>query len=284
MFSIPQGNLRAASDAFVQFLAGKYSLHLNAGITCQNDFSARQSDAQSRLERTEGTNSSFNKVIKTGWAYSGSGSSCRSASSPATVEDRRLPRPTVIATSRPQAAGISPAVTAGRMVVNGCRNSASPIPQAFQSFVQAKYDRAQESARCETLSSLADAQKFLQRAEDAERSYHLNVVETGWTYSPLQDRRPRRAACSGAGSSGAISSANSSGNTATRQLCSRYRSSPVEQTSWVSLCGRQRSQEPVYMTAMFSTTRKDYDPAWQTDFASFLKSKYGYQGYAGCNK
>ena len=72
VFSVPRGNLGAASDAFLKFLSGKYSLQLHPpDSTCENDLSARQADAQSRLDRTEQTNSNtaLFKVIKTNWTY-----------------------------------------------------------------------------------------------------------------------------------------------------------------------------------------------------------------------
>jgi hypothetical protein len=73
VFSVSQGNLHAANDAFLQFLAGKYSLQLHPqDNTCENLLSAKQADAQSRLDRTEQTNVNTGtiKVIKTGWVYS----------------------------------------------------------------------------------------------------------------------------------------------------------------------------------------------------------------------
>jgi hypothetical protein len=170
VFSVPQGNLRAASDAFVQFLAGKYSLQLHLpDSTCENLLSARQADAQSRLERTEGTNSSFNNVFKTGWTYSGGGSA-----------------------------------------------GAAPAPPAPAASVQP-----------------APAQA-----------------------APSQTASSQPAAST---------------------------ASPSQQISWVS-CAAPSDPRTVYMSAMFSTTRTDYDPAWPTAFASYLKRKYGYQGYASCNK
>jgi hypothetical protein len=74
VFSVPREKLRAASDAFVQFLAGKYSLKLKIpDSTCGDLLSPGQADAQDRRERTERTNSSFVKVVETGWTYSGAG-------------------------------------------------------------------------------------------------------------------------------------------------------------------------------------------------------------------
>jgi len=71
VFLSSKESLHAANDAFLQFLRGKYSLQLPPqDNTCENLFSARQADAQSRLDRTERTNSDFVRVTKTGWVYS----------------------------------------------------------------------------------------------------------------------------------------------------------------------------------------------------------------------
>ena len=274
VFSVPRGNLRAASDAFLQFLAEKYSLQLHPpDSTCEDLLSARQADAQSRLDRTEGTNIELYKVVKTGWTYSGAGAA---GAAPAAQPSGGPATPVSYGYCFVQAPSgwYFSAVLVGRALAGGSEFGGA-IPQGFQSFVQAKYG-VQESARCQTLHSLADAQTFLQRAEEAERSYRLNVVETGWTYSA-------------AGSAGAAPPAPAQPiprPTPTRSVTSQPDESAtahVERTSYVS-CAAPSDPKTVYLSAMFSTTRVDYDPAWQTAFVSFLKTKYGYQGYAGCNK
>jgi hypothetical protein len=74
VFSVRKENLHAASDAFLQFLAGKYSLNLqHPEGTCDSLLSASQGDAQDRRGRTERTNSNFVKVVDTAWTYSGAG-------------------------------------------------------------------------------------------------------------------------------------------------------------------------------------------------------------------
>jgi len=184
IFSVSKGNLRAASDAFVQFLAGKYSLHPQAqdSSTCQDLLSARQADAQSRLERTEGTNSSIFKVVKTGWVYSGTGpAGTRTSAQAQGAKANGGPAAPVR-----QLYGVcyvqAPSGWYFSAVLQDYGGD-NPISQEFQNFLKAKYG-VQENDRCEVLNSLADAQTYLQRAEDSERSYRLNVIETGWTYSP----------------------------------------------------------------------------------------------------
>jgi len=88
VFSVPREKLRAASDAFVQFLAEKYSLKLRPrDSTCDSLLSPGQADAQSRRERTERTNSSFVKAVETAWTYSGAGS----ASTPTSAMAQPIP-------------------------------------------------------------------------------------------------------------------------------------------------------------------------------------------------
>jgi hypothetical protein len=72
------------------------------------------------------------------------------------------------------------------------------IAYYFHHFLIAKFG-VQQEVGCQITfvwHSLADVQTYLQRAEDAQRSYGKNVIETGWTYS-------------GAGPAGAAASAPS---------------------------------------------------------------------------